>query len=309
MKNSINNALSFKLLRGAQNTNMRILLPEDDVRVHKAKEYLIENKFNIIDLNNKRVDDYIEFISKFKFTYNWTDSMKKKYLDDPVHLSCAMLACNDADGVVAGATMSTAEIIRTAIRLIGIDKTTKWVSSMFLMISNDYKKIFSFSDCAVIPEPDLDQLVDIAYQASKLYHILTDNEPKVAFLSFSTKGSASHYRVDKMQNAAERFKNKYPNILSDGEIQFDAAIIPDIAIKKAPDSIINGEANVLIFPNLDAGNIGYKIAQRLGGYYAWGPILQGLKKPVNDLSRGCSVQDIINIASITALQGKHNANI
>jgi len=309
MKNLIDNPVSQKLLSDAQSSKMRILLPEDDIRIEEAKEFLLDNNFNIIDLNNEKINDYIEYVSKFKFTSNWTDSMLKTFLDNPVNLSCVMLACNDADGVVAGARTSTSEVIRTAIRLVGINKKTKWVSSMFLMISPDYKQKYSFSDCAVIPEPDIDQLVNIAYEASMSYHLLTSNEPKVAFLSFSTNGSASHYRIDKIKDAAEKFSKQYPNILSEGEIQFDAAIMPDISKKKIPNSTINGEANVFIFPNLDAGNIGYKIAQRLAGYYAWGPLLQGLNKPVNDLSRGCSVQDIINIASITALQSKYNANI
>ncbi len=309
MKNLINNTFSQEILEKAQRTKARIILPENDKRVKDAKSFLVKNKINVIDIDYDKINKYLDFISKLKFTKNWTTPMMLEFLDDPIHLSCAMLACNDADGVVAGATVSTAEIIRTAIRLVGIDNSAKWVSSMFLMVSSDYKCKYSFADCAVIPEPDSDQLVSIAYNASKLHKILTGEESKIAFLSFSTIGSSSHYRVEKVKNAYMKFKAKYPKILCEGEIQFDAAWVPDIARDKIPDTIIEGKANVFIFPNLDAGNIGYKIAQRMGNYYAWGPLLQGLKKPVNDLSRGCSIDDIINIASITSLQSNCYANV
>ena len=305
----MNSYLNKRLFNQAKNSNARIILPENDMRIDKAKDYLLSNNFNIINLDREKIDYYIDFISKFKFTQNWTKDMIREYLDDPIHLSCTMLACNDADCVVAGAITSTSKIIRTAIRIVGIDKKSKWVSSMFLMVNPNNDKIYAFCDCAVIPEPDIEQLVYIAIESSKMYHLLTNQAPKVAFLSFSTLGSASHYRVDKVRNATKKFIKKYPNVLCDGEVQLDAAIIPEISSKKIANSRINGDANILVFPNLDAGNIGYKIAQRMGGYEALGPLLQGLKKTVHDLSRGCSVDDVINIASIASIQSNYYANI
>ena len=170
------------------------------------------------------------------------------------------------------------------------------------MISEDNKQYFTYSDCGVIPEPDVNQLVDIAYNASNFHKLLSNQEPKVAFLSFSTKGSAEHYRVEKVKEAVKLFSKKHKDILHDGELQFDAAIVPEVAKLKAPSSKLKGEANVFIFPNLDSGNIAYKITERIGGYCALGPLLQGLKKPIHDLSRGCKVEDIILIAAISALQ-------
>jgi phosphate acetyltransferase len=177
------------------------------------------------------------------------------------------------------------------------------------MISPDGDNAYTFADCAVIPDPDSKQLASIAAESAEFHHFLTGEEPVVAFLSFSTKGSASHYRVDRVREAVEIFGKKYPQIIHDGEVQVDAAIIPEVNKLKIPNSPINGEANVLIFPNLDAGNIAYKITQRLGGYFAWGPLLQGLNKPVHDLSRGCSVDDIINVSAIAALQRNMYANV
>jgi phosphate acetyltransferase len=221
----------------------------------------------------------------------------------------AMVACDDADCLVAGAITSSSEVIRTAIRMIGIRPTSNNVSSIFLMISPDGDNAYTFADCAVIPDPDSKQLASIAAESAEFHHFLTGEEPVVAFLSFSTKGSASHYRVDRVREAVEIFGKKYPQIIHDGEVQVDAAIIPEVNKLKIPNSPINGEANVLIFPNLDAGNIAYKITQRLGGYFAWGPLLQGLNKPVHDLSRGCTVDDIINVSAIAALQRNMYANV
>ena len=177
------------------------------------------------------------------------------------------------------------------------------------MISPDGENAFTFGDCAVIPEPDSRQLAEIAAESAVFHQLLTREEPIVAFLSFSTKGSASHYRVDKVRDAVEIFGYKFPQIIHDGEVQVDAAIIPEVNKSKIENSPINGGANVLIFPNLDAGNIAYKITQRLAGYSAWGPLLQGLHKPINDLSRGCSVDDIINVSAIVALQRNMYAHI
>lgn len=309
IKNLINNPISNFLYEKAKKYDTRIILPEENLRTKKAKDFLIKSGFNIKELNKSHTDLYIENLAKLKFTKNWTSSMIKEYLNDPIHLSCAMVANDEADCVIAGSQNPTSKIIRTAIRLIGIEKKTKSVSSMFLMISPDYKKVFAFSDCAVIPEPDSEQLTNIAFQTAKLYNLLTDLEPKIAFLSFSTNGSASHYRVDKVIESYNFFKKKYPNICCEGEIQVDAALDSKIALRKNKNSIINGDANILIFPNLDSGNIGYKLVQKMGGYLAWGPLMFGLNKTVHDLSRGCSAEDIVNTTLIASIQSNSNANL
>ena len=177
------------------------------------------------------------------------------------------------------------------------------------MLSPDEETYFTYSDCGVIPEPSIDQLVTIAKDASDFHRLLSNESPKVAFLSFSTKGSADHYRVKRVSDAAKLFSKKYSNIINDGELQFDVAVDEIIASKKAPSSSIKGDANVMIFPNLDAGNIAYKITQRLAGYHAWGPLLQGLNRPIHDLSRGCSVDDIISVSAIAALQNAEYAYV
>ena len=204
-----------------------------------------------------------------------------------------------ADGSVAGSTASTADVMRAGIQCVGIPEGISIVSSFFLMILPD--KTFSFADCAVVPNPDAKQLADIAISTADNHRKLTEQEPFVAMLSFSTKGSATHEDVDKVIESTKIVKKKRPDIKIDGELQFDAAIIESIGQRKASGSTVAGRANVLIFPDLDAGNIGYKIAQRLGGAEAIGPLVQGLNKPCFDLSRGCSVEDIVNTAAICML--------
>ena len=204
-----------------------------------------------------------------------------------------------ADGSVAGSTASTADVMRAGIQCVGIPEGISIVSSFFLMIFPD--KTFSFADCAVVPNPDVKQLADIAISTADNHRKLTEQEPFVAMLSFSTKGSATHEDVDKVIESTKIVKKKRPDIKIDGELQFDAAIIESIGQRKASGSTVAGRANVLIFPDLDAGNIGYKIAQRLGGAEAIGPLVQGLNKPCFDLSRGCSVEDIVNTAAICML--------
>ncbi len=204
-----------------------------------------------------------------------------------------------ADGFVAGSTASTGDVLRAAIQCVGMPEGISIISSFFLMIFPE--KVYSFGDCAVVPNPDAAQLADIAISTAVNHQKLTGEEPYVAMLSFSTKGSAKHELVDKVLEATRIIKEKRPDIKVDGELQFDAAIVDTIGKKKAPDSEVAGRANVLIFPDLQAGNIGYKIAQRLGKAEAVGPVVQGLKKPLFDLSRGCSVDDIVNTSAIAAL--------
>jgi len=283
----------------------KIILPEiNDDRIKKAVKELTSIGYDIIDVNDYsgNYDDYLDMLSRMKFCKNWPYEEIKKYLDDPLHYGMMAVSNGDADGLVAGASTSTSEVIRSSIRVIGIGDDSNSVSSIFFMISRDGNKCLTYSDCGVIPEPDVKQLVDIAYNASNFHQLLSIEEPKVAFLSFSTKGSAEHYRVEKVKEAVKLFGRKHKDILHDGELQFDSAIVPEVAKVKAPSSEIKGQANVLVFPNLDAGNIAYKITERIGGYSALGPLLQGLKKPVHDLSRGCKVDDIVLVAAISALQ-------
>ena len=301
-----------RIIKMGKDNNARLLLPEiQDDRIKKGIVELKKNGFNIlshIDFQYK-LQNYIEFIKTKSFTNNWPEERLIEYLRNPIHFSMAMVACNDADGLIAGAVTSTSEIIRSAIRIIGVAPNSSWVSSIFFLISPEGNKAFTYADCAVIPEPDSKQLAIIAKDSSKFHQLLSNEEARVAFLSFSTKGSAKHYRVEKVIEAKKIFGNLFPNIIHDGELQFDSAIIPEVSSIKSPKSNIKGNANVLIFPNLDAGNIAYKITQRLAGYIALGPLLQGLNKPIHDLSRGCSVEDVVNIAAITALQKENYANI
>jgi phosphate acetyltransferase len=205
------------------------------------------------------------------------------------------------DGSVAGSFASTADVMKAGIQIVGMPEGISIVSSFFLMLFKD--RTFSFADCAVVPNPDAEQLADIAISTADNHKKLTGEEPLVAMLSFSTKGSATHELVDKVIKATELVKSKRPDLQVDGELQFDAAIIESIGKRKAPNSTVAGKANVLIFPDLNAGNIGYKIAERLGGAQAVGPMVQGLRKPFFDLSRGCSVDDIVNTTAINVLMG------
>ena len=301
-----------RIINLGREAGAHIVLPEiNDERISKAGEQLSSMGFNLVNIedNKENVDIYLDYLNQLSFTDNWPAENLREYLNDPLHFAMVMVACDDADCVVAGAVTSSSEVIRSAIRIIGIRPASNHVSSIFLMISPDGTHAYTFGDCAVIPEPDSKQLASIAAESAEFHQFLTGEEPRVAFLSFSTKGSASHYRVDKVQDAVKIFGNKYPQIIHDGEIQVDAAIIPEVNTIKIPNSPLNGEANVLIFPNLDAGNIAYKITERLGGYSAWGPLLQGLNKPIHDLSRGCSVDDIINVSAIAALQRNIYANV
>lgn len=204
-----------------------------------------------------------------------------------------------ADSFVAGSVASTGDVLKAAFQCVGMPEGISIVSSFFLMIFP--QQVYSFADCAVVPNPDSGQLADIAISTADNHKKLTGEEAYVAMLSFSTKGSAKHEDVDKVIEATRIAKEKRPDLIIDGELQFDAAILDSIGKKKAPGSEVAGRANVLVFPDLTAGNIGYKIAQRLGGAEAVGPVVQGLKKPLFDLSRGCSVDDIVNTSAISAL--------
>lgn len=218
----------------------------------------------------------------------------------------AMMVRRDlADASVAGAINTTGNVLRAAIHVIGLKKGINTVSSCFLMTLPEFRgepnKVFCFADCAVVPNPNAEQLASIAVSSAETMKFLLGEEPRIAMLSFSTKGSAKHDDVTKVLTALDILKKDHPDLKVDGELQVDAAIIPEVGKRKAPDSEIAGDANVLIFPDLDAGNIGYKLTQRFANATATGPIIQGLAKPANDLSRGCSADDIVDVSAIAIL--------
>ena len=218
----------------------------------------------------------------------------------PLYFGAMLVREGKAAGAVAGSINTTGDVLRAAIQIIGLRPNVKVVSSCFIMVLPK-GQILTFADCAVIPDPDPEQLASIAISSANTHKGLVGSEPKIAMLSFSTKGSAEHPLADKVIEATKLIKKIDPSLMVDGELQFDAAYIPEIGKRKAPNSPVAGQANVYIFPDLNAANIGYKMVQRLAGAEAIGPVIQGLAKPYNDLSRGCSVDDIVNVAAICSI--------
>lgn len=288
----------------------KIILIGEETEIHQLAEVHNINISQIEIINPKTYEHFSELKDAFyelRRTKGITiEDAEKILLENKLYFANVLLKCGYADGLVAGAVNSSADVLRPALQIIKTAKNSKIVSSFFLMdVPNcEYgeKGIFVYSDCGMIQNPTSEELVEIAATSAKTFEKLVGAEPRVAMLSHSTLASASHPDVEKVTKAVELAKRLYPQIQLDGEFQFDAAIVPSVAEKKAPNSNVAGRANVLIFPDLDSGNIAYKITERLAHAKAYGPITQGLAKPVNDLSRGCDEFDIVGVIAITAFQ-------
>ncbi|MFP4060795.1 MAG: phosphate acetyltransferase [Bacteroidota bacterium] len=266
----------------------------------------IENAIIIDPEDHDKKDQYIDLMVELRKHKGLTRDKAAKLITDPLYLSTLMIKNGDADGEVAGAMNATGDVLRPAFQFVKTLPGISVVSGAFIMILKDKEfgenGIMVFADCAVHPNPTDTELAEIAVATGKTTRAIAGFEPKIAMLSFSTKGSAKHEMVDKVVNATRMAKEMAPDMDIDGELQADAAIIESIGQKKAPGSKIAGKANVLVFPTLETGNIVYKLVQRLAHAEAVGPVLQGMAAPINDLSRGCSVSDIVNLVAITANQ-------
>ncbi len=278
----------------------------------KAKENHIDiTRANIVDPNNcEKFDEYANLLYELRKHKGMTIEQAKKLAKDPVYFGMLMVKDENtiADGLVSGAIHSTADTLRPALQILKTAPSTKLVSAFFIMVVPNCqygeKGTFIFSDSGLNENPDAEALSEIAIASSKSFKQLVEKTPKVAMLSYSTYGSANSELTDKVILATKKAKEKSKGLLIDGELQLDAAIVPEVSKLKAPNSPLKGNANVLIFPNLDAGNIGYKLVQRLAKAEAYGPLCQGIAKPVNDLSRGCSSKDIAGVVAITAVQAQ-----
>jgi phosphate acetyltransferase len=329
--------ISEKLRQRAKKEIKKIVLPEgEEHRMIKAAKTIYQEGFaNLVFLgkeqkikdiaqelnvdfpeaieiidpeSSEKLNTYAGIYYDLRKNKGMTIEEAKRLLKDPLYYGALMVYQDDADGLVAGSINATGDVFRPALQTIKTSRNVNIVSSSFIMVVPDCKYgengMILFADCALFPDPNAEELADIAIASAHTAKILVGVEPKIAMLSFSTKGSAKHPLVDKVIKATEIVKKKAPDLKIDGELQADAALIPEISKRKAPNSKIAGEANVLIFPDLQAANIAYKLVERLAKAEAIGPISQGMRKPVNDLSRGCSAEDIVNVVAITALQAQ-----
>ena len=286
-----------------------ILVGNQEAIMHSAKAYEVSlSGVKIVDpYNFERLNDYVNKLVELRSKKGMTPEEAKKLLQTDSNFFGAMLVkMGDADGMVSGSASPTANVLRAAIQIIGTQPGVKTVSSVFIMELSQFKDLFGsilvFGDCSVIPVPTSEQLADIATSAAETAVRIAGINPRVALMTFSTKGSAKHECVDRIIEAGRILRERKVQFRFDDELQADAALVKSVGEIKAPLSDVSGNANVLIFPTLSAGNIGYKLVQRLAGANAYGPIIQGLNSPVNDLSRGCSVEDIVVLTAITSAQ-------
>lgn len=324
-----------RIIARAKSDKQRIVLPEStEDRTLQAADSLIEDevahivligdeteiqqKAKLLNLRNigkativnpikhSKKEAYINLLIELRKHKGMTFDKAEKLVEDPLYLACLMIKNGDADGEIAGAQNTTGNVLRPALQIIKTIPGIKVVSGAFLMFTplTEYGEqgVLLFADCAVMPNPNANELAQIAVTSAQTWSALMKDEPRVAMLSFSTKGSAENEMVDKVVDATKLAQEMNPDLMIDGELQADAAIVPLVSNTKAPGSVLGGKANVLVFPSLDAGNIAYKLVQRLGKADAIGPILQGMAAPVNDLSRGCSVEDIYQMVAVTANQ-------
>ena len=327
--------LMQNIIKRAQSNRQRIVLPEgNEERTLKAANRLLEDKVadiilignpseimnlakeyhlshidkaTIIDpLNNDKKEIYLNLLLDLRKNKGLTPEQAVELVENPLYLGCLMIKNGDADGEIAGARNTTSNVLRPALQIIKTRPDVSVVSGAYLMFVQDKSYgadgILVFADCAVMPNPSAKELAEIAVTTARTTRSLVGVEPLVSLLSFSTKGSASHELIDKVVEATRLAKEMAPDLLIDGELQADTALVPSVGKSKAPGSPVAGKANVLIFPNLESGNIAYKLVQRLGNADAVGPILQGMAAPVNDLSRGCSIDDIYKMVAICANQ-------
>lgn len=319
----------------AKSNKKTIILPESmDKRIFQAAERILKedianiiiigtpqeveenakgcdvSKATIIDPTSyEKTDAYVDLFVELRKSKGLThEEARKLMLSNYAYYGCLMIKNGDADGMVSGACHSTADTLRPCLQIIKTKPGSKLVSAFFLMEVPDCEfgenGTFIFADCGLEQNPDAEKLASIAISSAESFRALVGAEPKVAMLSHSSMGSAKHDDVTKVVEATRMAKEMAPDLMVDGELQLDAAIIPEIGRSKAPNSAVAGHANVLVFPDLDAGNIGYKLVQRLAKAEAYGPLCQGVAKPVNDLSRGCSWQDIVGVVAITSVQAQ-----
>lgn len=299
---------AVKSIVGQQIARPILLGDEDEIRITALK---YEADLSGCQIVNPETEDSLEYFTEIYYEMRKAKGIKremaKEIMKDPLYFASMMVKVGYADGEVAGARNTTSNVLRPALQILRTEPGIASISGAIIMVVPDCEYgengVFVFADCGVTPVPTAHQMAESAWLSSRTaFDICGIKDPRVGMLSFSTKGSASHPVVEKVAHAVEICKERFPDLLVDGEFQADAAIIPEVADIKAPGSAIGGQCNVLVFPNLQAGNICYKLVQRLARAEAIGPILQGISQPVNDLSRGCSVDDIVNVVAITALQ-------